>query len=547
MFKKFLAQLNVIDQLFALLRILTLVGGVAWIFLAPIPERHRQLLFFNFTFFSIYSILLYVYIYFSPQHIRKAYLIVLLLDLSFLFILTRYTGGFRSDFILGFFLLVALHAFYFGLRFGLLVATASAFLYVLCVFGQITTSNLINLILRIAFFYLAAVSLGLLSKKEARDRQRIEQLYNDLQKHRAELEQERDKLSKILMGIDAGLILLNREQRIIWVNRVAENWFGPLEKLKNQFCSFALWHNQEICQDCPTERCLRSGQIETKEIEFKTEDHQLRFFRVTAAPLLNEQGQIEQILELMQDITREKELNLQMIHKSKLAAIGELASSVAHEINNPLSSIAVCIQQISDVLQTATSPSDDRQEIKMCLQSMKNEILRCKKITTGLLDISRKSANRKVPLNLNQVLLNVLMLVRYKAEKEHKTIELDLQQGLPQIIGEADELAQVFINLILNALEFTPVGKKIWIKSGKHETHFVFVAVQDEGFGIPVQNLSKIFDPFFTTKPRGAGTGLGLAISQRIVKAHGGRIEVQSKLHQGTTFTVFLPTEQEVN
>ena len=543
--KKFFAQLNSIDQLFAVLRILTLVGGLAWILIAPLSQQHRQFLFYNFLFFSLYSIGLYIYLYFHLEQIRQAYLVVLVLDLLFLFNLARYTGGYQSDFVLGFFLLVALHSFYFGLRFGLMVATASAILYLFSVHPQISMQNILSLGLRIAFFYLGAISLGLLSKKEARDRQRIEQLYNDLQKHRAELEQERDKLSKILMGIDAGLILLNREQRILWANRLAQEWFGSLEQLVNRFCGRAIWQNEEICQDCPTERCLKSGKIESKEIELKGEDHQLQFFKVTAAPLFNEQGQIEQVLELIQDITREKELNLQMIHKSKLAAIGELASSIAHEINNPLSSIAVCIQQIKEVINSENNSKPDLEEIKTSLESMKHEILRCKNITTGLLDISRKSSHRKVSLNINQVLMNVLTLLRYKAEKEHKLLELDLQPRIPEIIGEVDELAQVFINLILNALEFTPPRKRIFIRSGQQNERYIFVKVTDEGYGIPVQSINKIFDPFFTTKPPGAGTGLGLAISKRIVIAHGGEIQVESKLHSGTTFTVLLPLAEE--
>ena len=271
----------------------------------------------------------------------------------------------------------------------------------------------------------------------------------------------------------------------------------------------------------------------------------MQFFKVTAAPLFNEQGQIEQVLELIQDITREKELNLQMIHKSKLAAIGELASSIAHEINNPLSSIAVCIQQIKEVINSENNSKPDLEEIKTSLESMKHEILRCKNITTGLLDISRKSSHRKVSLNINQVLMNVLTLLRYKAEKEHKLLELDLQPRIPEIIGEVDELAQVFINLILNALEFTPPRKRIFIRSGQQNERYIFVKVTDEGYGIPVQSINKIFDPFFTTKPPGAGTGLGLAISKRIVIAHGGEIQVESKLHSGTTFTVLLPLAEE--
>ncbi len=538
-------KLNSIDQLFALLRILALVGGLSWTILSPLPQPNRILLIYDFVFFCAYSVILYFFILLKPEKVRHVYAAALFLDLIFITLLIYFSGGFKSDFYLAFILLVALHAFYFGLKFGLSVAAISTLLYVISAHPELNSANLIILALRISFFFLVAFSMGLLARKEYQDKQRIQRLYEELERNKIELEQERDKLSKILMGIDAALVLLNVDQKIIWVNKVSEKWFGPLETLQNQLCSTALWKTDEICEDCPAERCLKSGKIESKEIEIRRESKDIRSYRITAAPLFNEEGKIDRILELIQDITQEKELNMHVIHSSKLAAVGELASGVAHEINNPLSSIAVCIQEITESLDNSSPDENKLKTVKECLNSMKTEIKRCKKITTGLLDIARKSSHRRVPLNINQLVRNVLMLVHYKAEKEHKTIQLNLDPKLPIIMGEADELSQVFVNLILNALEFTPTGGNIEISSGLESNSALYVQIRHEGSGIPSYNLQKIFDPFFTTKPPGAGTGLGLPISLRIVKAHGGKIKVDSKINKGTSFTVLLPVNAE--
>jgi signal transduction histidine kinase len=532
-------KLSSVDQLFAILRIITIIGGISWVFLTPLSQSAQTALIFTFGFFCAYSIILYLLIFLTSLQIKTVYYIALFLDLLFLYLLVRLTGGIQSDFELAFLLLIALHAFYFGLSVGIAVAATSSFVYLLAGNFQIDTSEWTNVALRTAFFFLGGVTMGLLSRKERIDRQRIQNLNKDLI-------QEKEKISKILQGINAGLVLLNTDRKIIWMNKISEEWFSSLEDVQGKKCHAAFWNDHRFCDDCPTARCLKTGKIESGEIEFSRKNDEVHYYRITSAPLPNENGKIDRILELYQDITEEKELQLHLIQSSKLAAVGELASGTAHEINNPLSAIAVCVQEIAESLAAPHNAGDESfdAEISENLDYINNEIHRCKRITTGLLNLARKSEHRRAPVDINHMLRNVVMLVKYKARREHKEIRLTLAADLPILQGEPDSLSQVFLNLIFNAIEFTPADSTIEVRSGKENKDLIFVEVIDQGFGIAPQNLDKIFKPFFTTKPLGYGTGLGLPISLRIVKHLGGRIEVESKLNKGTIFKVVLPIEE---
>ncbi|MDZ7363316.1 MAG: PAS domain-containing protein, partial [candidate division KSB1 bacterium] len=329
-----------VDRWFALLRLLVILGGFIWLGMASIPMPQRVFLLYNFLFFLSYSALLYFFILHFPRHLRTLYLIALLLDLIFLYWLVRYTGGLLSDFILAFFLLIALHSFYFGLRLGLLVVAASSFVYLLA--GQFDLSVLpaAQLGLRLTFFLLVAVSMAMLSRKEQSDRTRIEKLNAELERRRFELQTEKEKLTKIIGGIDAGLCLVDRGTHLVWVNNIVESWFGAFERLRGRTCARALWGNDGLCHQCPTVKSFQDGTVAQAELERTTSSGQRKFYRLTSAPIRNEQGEVVNVLELIQDITEEKALQAQLAQSAKLAAIGELASGIAHEINNPLSSIA---------------------------------------------------------------------------------------------------------------------------------------------------------------------------------------------------------------
>jgi signal transduction histidine kinase len=403
----------------------------------------------------------------------------------------------------------------------------------------------IQVVLRLTFCLLVAFSMGLLSNKEQSDRTRIEKLNAELEQRRFELQTEKEKLTKIIGGIDAGLCLVDRGTHLVWVNNVVESWFGPFERLRGVMCAQALWGNDGLCMKCPTVKSFRDGTVEQAELERTTSAGQRKFYRLTSAPIRNERGEVVNVLELIQDVTEEKALQAQLAQSGKLAAIGELASGIAHEINNPLGSIAVCVEDLSEMLSNdKLSEASQDGDIHECIHSIKNDISRCKRITTGLLNFSRHKAPQFEPVEVNQVLRNAALFTRHKAEQSHLENKFDLSPDLPLVMAEADELAQVFLNVLINAMDFSPAGKSIEVFTERHGQNEIAIRIVDHGAGIPWVNLPKIFSPFFTTKPPGQGTGLGLAISQRIIKRHGGRIEVQSIVSQGTTVTIILPVAE---
>ncbi len=538
------SPLSSIDAWFVALRLLAFLGGLMWLMVAAIPAPSGFLLSCNFVFFFSYSAVLCAATLWRPEQVRRLYLAALFLDLFFLHWLIRYTGGFESEFFLAFFLLIALHAFYFGLRVGAAVGLLSSCVYVLAGQFDISALSPLQLVLRLTFFLLVATSMGLVSHKQQHDRKKIESLNKELDRRRIEVESEKEKLESVILGIGAGLVLVNRDMRIEWMNKVAEGWFGPLSTQKGRLCVSVLWGSGTLCSNCPTQKCFQFGVIEQADLEHRTAKGQRKHFRFTAAPIRNEAGETVSVLELIQDITEEKTLQAQLLQSSKLAAIGELAGGIAHEINNPLGAIVVCVEELAELLGDVNSSAwENNDDVLECIHSIKNDIYRCKRITTGFLNFSRSKKIQFESTDINQLLMNTALLTRYKAQKEHAEIDFYLQSGLPMILAESDELAQVFLNILINAIDFTTPGESIDVRTEALPNSEIAIRIVDRGCGIPQHNMPSIFSPFFTTKPPGQGTGLGLAVSRRIVERHHGRIEVLSKEDSGTTITIVLPID----
>jgi len=227
----------------------------------------------------------------------------------------------------------------------------------------------------------------------------------------------------------------------------------------------------------------------------------------------------------------------QLIQSEKLASIGELAAGVAHEINNPLGVILGFSQVILRKL-----PEDD--PLHQPLASIEREGLRCKKIIQGLLDFSRHTMPTFQPVNLNDVVGSACDLFEYQITVNNVRMTKGFAPNLPEIRADANQLQQVFSNLIINAYHAMPKGGELRITTRAVGDH-VQAIFADTGVGIPPENLKRIFDPFFTTKQVGKGTGLGLSVSHGIIESHGGKIEVDSQMGKGTTFVVALPVKQE--
>lgn len=238
-------------------------------------------------------------------------------------------------------------------------------------------------------------------------------------------------------------------------------------------------------------------------------------------------------------IERTKELQEaqeQLIQSEKLASIGQLAAGVAHELNNPIS---VMLGFSQAILRKLTE--DD--PLRKPLATIEREGLRCKGIIQNLLDFARRSKPSLQPTNVNEVLEAACALIEHQISLDNVVVTKGYDPHLPQVLADANQLQQVFVNIIINARDAMPRGGTLRLitRSLGDEVHIIF---SDTGIGIPPENIKRIFDPFFTTKEVGQGTGLGLSVSYGIVEQHGGTIEVKSEVGVGTTFIVKLPVMQ---
>jgi two-component system NtrC family sensor kinase len=226
-----------------------------------------------------------------------------------------------------------------------------------------------------------------------------------------------------------------------------------------------------------------------------------------------------------------------LIQSHKMRAVGTLTAGVAHELNNPLNNITLTAHMLLEDYQNLSD-----KERKEMVEDVVNETKRSKEIISNLLDFARESGAQLEPLDLKQLLKDTISLAANQVKLSGIRIEFQATDNLPRVHGDSQQLRQVFLNLILNAIDASAKGSKIQtLVLPADEPNYVAVKVIDFGSGIPDHILGSIFDPFFTTKGKGKGTGLGLSVSQGIVAKHGGRIRVSSREGQGSTFTVTLP------
>ncbi|MEJ2545891.1 MAG: ATP-binding protein [Calditrichaceae bacterium] len=228
-----------------------------------------------------------------------------------------------------------------------------------------------------------------------------------------------------------------------------------------------------------------------------------------------------------------REAQFQISHQEKMASLGLLAAGVAHEIGNPLTSISSMAQIIKRKVK-------DQNFIEYLNTILKN-IERIRKIVRELVDFARPSSYEAADSNINEIISNAVGIVKYDRRMKSINIELELDNNIPTIFLVGDQLLQVFINILINAVDaLTEDSNRIIIRSRKHKSNII-IEIEDEGVGIKPENISKIFEPFYTTKKVGKGTGLGLSVTYGIVKNLNGNIDVQSEPGKGTIFIITLP------
>ncbi|MEW6747113.1 MAG: HAMP domain-containing sensor histidine kinase [Planctomycetota bacterium] len=237
---------------------------------------------------------------------------------------------------------------------------------------------------------------------------------------------------------------------------------------------------------------------------------------------------------MMYELERRQKI---LVESHKIRAVGNLTAGVAHELNNPLNNIMLT----SEMLKEDWAKLSDPARLEM-VDELTEQAERARSIVKNLLDFARETEAKVEHLGIDKLLDEVLRLAHNQLRINKIKLHVDVDDHLPPVYGDRNLLVQVFLNLILNAIDAMPHGGHLILRvTEEKDTGFVSIHVQDTGVGIPAHLLPSIFDPFFTTKPTGRGTGLGLSVSQGIVSQHGGQIEVMSKVGVGTTFTVHLP------
>lgn len=276
-----------------------------------------------------------------------------------------------------------------------------------------------------------------------------------------------------------------------------------------------------------------------------------RAFEVMRVNLKAARVEILQFTQTLESKVAERSRQLQMAQQKlqtsdRLASLGQLSASVAHEINNPISGVLNLSMLMQRILKDDGIPAARVPEFRKYLQQVTSETTRVGRIVSDLLAFSRRGKPQRSQADLNRLVRSTVSLVDHQLKLANLELELKLASGLPTVLCDAGQIQQVALNLVLNAAEAMQgrgSGKVTVETAAGVDGQSVVLSVSDSGEGIPAEILPRIFDPFFTTKADGKGVGLGLAVSYGIVQAHGGDIEVRSRPGEGTVFTVTLPLE----
>ena len=376
--------------------------------------------------------------------------------------------------------------------------------------------------------------------------ERSRQLEVEVASRTAEIERGRRFTEKIIDSLPLGLYVIDRDFRIQSWNRKRETGMqGVSREEAIGRPIFEILHRQ------PADMLRRefgevfsTGRMQEYQME-SLASGEARTYRITKIPMRLGDGPVSHVITIGEDVTDWKQAQDRFSQAEKLAAIGQLVAGIMHEINNPLATIAACAEslgyRIDDLEKSGVVMAPETHDF---LGIIDNEVVRCKQIVDGLLDFSRPKQPRKERINVNEVIERTLFLLKHHVRFRKLTVETDLDPGIGRVpAANSEQLVQVFMALLINAMD--AMGDrgtvKLVTRVGPDAASGVIAEIVDRGHGIARSELSKIFEPFYTTKAPGEGTGLGLSICYGIVQEHGGRIEVDSSLGNGSTFRVILP------
>jgi PAS domain S-box-containing protein len=351
----------------------------------------------------------------------------------------------------------------------------------------------------------------------------------------AKLEMNEQYLNDILYSSDSAIMMIDNEEKFIAWNKGAESIFGYTEEeVIGKPSSLLLPDDEKYSEELNIikKEVNNKGYISIFDTERKTKEGNIVSVKLSVSKLPNTNGEYSGRSVIIKDYTEVKKLQQQIDQSEKLAVLGQLAAGVAHEIGNPLASISSLVQ----ILQRRNKDSFTNEQ----LANIKENIDRISRIVRELIDFSRPPSREQESTEITDVIKTAIGIVKYDKRVKKVDFNTDLQPSLPNVNIIPDQLLQVFVNILINALDAIQGTGTIEVTSGE-ENDNVIVEISDNGCGMNQKTAEQIFDPFFTTKEVG---GLGLTVSYGIIKRFGGEIKVNSKLNEGSKFSVILPVEK---
>jgi len=401
-------------------------------------------------------------------------------------------------------------------------------------------------------------------------------LWKDIGFVERQLQERTEEMETILNHIQDSIVVMTPEMKIVEVNESFLNQMGyKREQVIGQRCHEIFQKENRRCHMnddgilCPLNDVIRNKTSSHRtDLTRLDRDGRIRHMDVIVCPIWEADGRISRFIEISRDITdiktqqetiknqlelmvkeRTRELDethAKLLHQDKMSSLGKLSAAVVHEINNPIAGILNLIMLIKRINSEGPITEKETAQFEQYLDLTETELHRVSRIVSNLLTFARHSKTEIKRLSLNELIERTIIMNANLLKINNINIIQKLDANLPKLKGSEDQLQQVIMNLLSNAVEAmeTSATKKLTLSTGYIlSTDEITLSCADTGNGIPKDNLYRLFEPFFTTKKKGKGVGLGLSVAYGIIKEHGGKIEIDSQPNQGTTFTIKLPVD----